>query len=95
MDFPKSIAAYRNECEAVASWLSSNGWLNQDEFDRLSRDLRRSHRKVSIHSFTGDTVIFPQGDLHIGVVQEMARAGLVDVRERAGKVEYRLKPKKP
>ena len=89
--FPKTVAAYKDECEAVRSWLSTDAWLNQHDFDRKSFEWKHSDRKATIHSYTGETIVPPMnGDLNLAILQEFMRDGMVEGRERGGVIEYRL-----
>lgn len=75
--------------ERIAKWLGEHEWLDQDTFDALARDARVEarpyDRRAMILPFSGGVSCF------IAAIQEMARNGLVEARERGGKVEYRLR----
>jgi hypothetical protein len=90
MTFPESIRAYKDECEAVASWLK-DGWLDQDEFDAKSTEFIRADRMASVHQITEGTVVPPiWGGVTLAVLHEMQAAGMVEARQRDGRIEYRL-----
>ena len=92
--FPKSVASYEDECEAIHSWLSEDKWLDQNEFDWLSfawnhPDSPRKRRAVFI---TDETIAPPfQGDLNLAILQQFQNAGIVKSRTNEdGLIEYRL-----
>jgi hypothetical protein len=90
MTLPETLLGYEEECAAIRSWLRSDGWLHQDEFDRLSFGWRHQPRPCAIRPFNLGSIVPPMnGDPLLAFLQEMIRQGLAKARERDdGKVEY-------
>lgn len=90
MEYPKTVAAYLDECEFVEGWLKPD-WQDQYAFDDASFKWRTSDRMAHYRAYTPDTLMWvpDNGDLNLLVLQEFIRADLAEARENGGKIEYR------
>jgi hypothetical protein len=90
---PKSVASYEDECTSILSWLSTDKWLDQHEFDRLSFEWRwgsKSQPRKAVF-LTPETIMPPlNGDFNIAILQEFQASGIVESRINEGIIEYRL-----
>ena len=93
MKTPDSLIGYETEIDNICHWCSN--WTNQNDFDRLTRELPVGPTEVRQFK-KGSSIIGPFSgtarDYHLIVLQELIRLGLAENREREGLIEYRVVP---
>lgn len=88
---PRELQAYRDRAETILGWMTDD-WLDQDEFDRLSREMDMGEQTARVYDPGAVILSWDLWQENLGLLQQLQRVDMVDARENAaGKIEYRAR----